>query len=623
MITAHVLTIPTVPRNCAVTLRFVACSVAVWLAFALNHVADAQVQVASYRVGFLGQPASCEPAWIRHVAWNRENIGKLKALGFTVIQVDVAWTRPDDEILCIEDLVELTPEEQQKYPQPVPLRSKAGAENLAARQETIRQRIGLAKEAGLRTLLLVGAPYNAHGRYGDNPPNCILDEKTTQRYVLLLERLAQLFPGLDDLQVYTYDVDAWLCSEFGTCARCRGVPLHTRLVGFVNTLASTWSRVTPGGRVWWEPWELSSGQSLRCLELLSPKGLGLVIHCNSAEVMATMAVDRWVKNMGTVALRRGIPVMVQYFLGGTSEETEPYFLAHPLVTLRGLRGIAQVPGLVGIKEYYGLGPDRDDPNLRMTGLFFHNPQIGEAEALRQLAQPYGQTADSMIRYWTLTSESMELFPWETTWFIREIGRSRVDHSLSAATLRGMDINTPTWRSSRHATFLRIEPAYPPHPWMLEDVQLRCEQAARRMGEALEVGLQLRQNLPAEFAASFTQNLYDLGRFQRRALAYAYHLRETNLVTCLRAASKDGATEHVQRLSQELLSVMADDLGNLRAEKAATLADPRPAPVANTGDWPDMEAAIALAHQDLRKFLDTYFADAPDQASKGPFSATSR
>lgn len=620
---ARALIIQSIRRFGEVASRFFACSLAACFALALLSVADAQTQVAPYRVGFLGQPASCEAAWIRSIEWNRENIDKLKTLGFTVIQVDVAWTRPDDEILCIEDLVELSPAEQKEYPQPVPLRSRAGADSLAARQETIRRRIALAKEAGLRTLLLVGAPYNAHARYGDNPPNCILDEKTSQRYVLMLERLAQVLPGLDDLQVYTYDVDAWLCSEFGNCARCRGIPLHTRLVGFVNLLASTWSRVAPGGRVWWEPWELSSGQSLRCMEMLAPEGLGLVMHCNSAECMATMAVDRWVKNMGSIAQRRGIPVMVQYFLGGTSEETEPYFLAHPLVTLRGLQAIAQLPGLLGIKEYYGLGPDRDDPNLRMTGIFFQNPKVSETEALEQLAKPYGQAAGRMIQFWKLTSEGMELFPWETTWFIREIGRSRVDHSLSAATLRGMDINTPTWRSSRHSTFLRIEPAFPPHPWMLEDVQLRCEAAAQRMGQAIEAGLQLRQDLPADFAASFAQNLLDLGKFQRRALAYAYHLRETNIATSLRSARKDDAQEQVQRLSQELLGVLRKDLGNVSVEKSAALADPTPALVANAANWPEMEAAISLLQQDLPKFLDTYFADAPDQGSKGAFSATSR
>ena len=439
----------------------------------------------------------------------------------------------------------------------------------------------------------------------------------------MLERLVTVLPGLDDLQVYTYDVDAWLCSEFGKCARCRGVPLHTRLVGFVNTLASTWSRVNPGGRVWWEPWELSSGQSLRCLESLQPAGLGLVMHCNAAECMATMSVDRWVKNMGAIAHQRGIPVMVQYFLGGTSEETEPYYLSHPLVTLRGLKAIAAIPGLTGIKEYYGLGPDRDDPNLRMTGLFFRNPGISEAEALAELARPYGAAADEMIRFWRLTSEGMELFPWETTWFIREIGRSRVDHSLSAATLRGMDINTPTWRSSRHSTFLRIEPAYPPHPWMLEDIQLRCEVAANRMAQALTLGMLIQPRLPAGISGDFTQNLLDLAQFQCRALAYAYHLRETNLATCLRAARSDGTPELATRLTDELLAVMTSDLENVCRNKLAKAGDPNPDPGSSAGAWPEMEAAIELARQDLPQFLDTYFGDAPDRGSKGAFSATSR
>ena len=481
-----------------------------------------------YRVGLLAQPASCEPAWIRKIEWNKENVGKLKALGFNAIQVDVAWTRPDDEILNLEDLVEMSAEEQKAYPQPVPLRSRAGSENLAAHGKRSVSASLWPKEAGLRTLLLVGAPYNAHGRYGNDPPNCILDEKTRKRHVLMLEKLVEAMPGLDDLQVYTYDVNAWLCSEFGKCPRCRGVPLHRRLAGFVNLLASTWCKLSPGGRLWWEPWELSCGQSLSCMELLDSEGLGLVMHCNTAECMATMPVDRWLKNMAAIAKQRGIPVMVQYFLGGTSEETEPYFLSHPLVTLRGLRAIAAVPGVTAIKEYYGLGPDRDDPNLRMTGLFFAHGAIGEEEALEELARPYGKAAAAMIRFWRLTSEAVEMFPWETTWFVREIGRSRVDHSLTSATLRGMDISTPSWRSSRHSTFLRIEPAYPPHPWMLEDVQLRCEAAANRMARALDVGIPLQRSLPAEVSQNFAINLLDLGRFEQR--------RWPMRITCARRTS---------------------------------------------------------------------------------------
>jgi ribosomal protein L12E/L44/L45/RPP1/RPP2 len=229
----------------------------------------------------------------------------------------------------------------------------------------------------------------------------------------------------------------------------------------------------------------------------------------------------------------------------------------------------------------------------------------------------------MIRFWRLTSEGMELFPWETTWFIREIGRSRVDHSLSAATLRGMTCPTPTWQSSRHATFMRIEPAYPPHPWMLEDIQLRCEAAADRMSRAMKVGARLQRDLPRESVDNFALNLLDLGRFQRRALAYAYHLRETNIATCLRAARADKEQATADRLAQELLAVMKADLENVYADGRATVADPTPATAATAGSWPEMETSRDLARRDMQKFLATYFGDAPDTASKGIFSATSR
>ena len=74
-----------------------------------------------------------------------------------------------------------------------------------------------------------------------------------------------------------------------------------------------------------------------------------MLHCNIAEVIGTMPVDRWPKNNAALAQQRGIPVIVEYWLAGPSEELESYYhLAHPLVTLRGLKAIASVPGVVGI-----------------------------------------------------------------------------------------------------------------------------------------------------------------------------------------------------------------------------------------------------------------------------------
>ena len=71
----------------------------------------------------------------------------------------------------------------------------------------------------MRTIFHFGAPYNAHARCGDGPPNCPLDPDVPPRYEKLLRAFVRDFPGVDDLWVYTYDQDTWLCSEFGPCPR--------------------------------------------------------------------------------------------------------------------------------------------------------------------------------------------------------------------------------------------------------------------------------------------------------------------------------------------------------------------------------------------------------------------
>ncbi len=589
---------------------FTACLISFWiLLLYMPEVFSQKDHPLQYKVGFLGIPYSVEGEMHVPVEWNEANLDKLKQLGFNMVQINVAWgSRPGDEPLNIEDVVELPPDIQALYPQPVPLRSKPSPESREQRRSDLRHRIELCRKAGLRTLFHFGAPYNAHSRYGDAPPNCISDPKVSQRYIFLLEIFTREFPGVDDILVYTYDQDAWLCSEFGPCPRCTGVPLHERLVPFLDQLSAAWQRLSPKGRFWWEPWELSAGQSLECVEHVNSEGFGLMLHCNTAEVMAALPVDRWFKNMCSLASKRGIPVVGEYFLGGASEELEPFVnLSHPLVTLRGLKALASVPGISGIKEYYGLAPDREDPNLRMTGLFFRNPQIAESEALQLLAEPYGKAKGDIIRFWQLTSEGMELFPWETSWLIREVGRSRPDHSLSAAILRGMNVPTPSWRSTRHSIYMRIEPAAPPDPWMLEDVQLRCELAAKTMEQALETGNKIRDNIPQSLQGRFDLNQDELAAFRRRAMAYAYHLRETNLAFLMRNAIERGQPVP-DEMTTELLMVMKNDLINFEAGQASV--------------WKEMENAIGLLQKDVDAFLKTCFLPAADQNSKGIFSVTS-
>jgi hypothetical protein len=342
---------------------------------------------------------------------------------------------------------------------------------------------------------------------------------------------------------------------------------------------------------------------LQCVERIDPACVGLSLHTNIAEAQVTLVVDRWFKNTAALAQSRGIPVLGENFLGAGSEEVEPYVsLSHPLATWRLLEAVSRVPGVCGIKEYYGLMPDREDPNLRATGLFLAYPRRSDEEMLAELARPYGAAADEMVQFWTLTSTAMELFPWDASWFIREIGRSDPVHSLSAAFLRGYCAETPSWLSTRDAIFMKVNNDEP-HPWMLEDVQLRCDLAARRFQAALDLGRGLLPRLQGTLAGRFARNLADLEGLIQRAWAYVYHIRASSLAEMLRTRLEKNE-DLPEAMRAELLTVM-------RADQA------------NMGQAEPLETAIALFERDLPAFLRDYYALAENQASKGYFSLTSR
>ncbi|MEP7357078.1 MAG: hypothetical protein ABI847_07550 [Anaerolineales bacterium] len=598
------------------------------------------------RVAHLGNPNSAEPfKFWRAVPWTDANLQRLKDIGFNTIQVNVAWgPRPADEPLNLEDVVELPPALAARYPQVVPLNCDPSPAARLRRRAEVRDRSAACHRLGLRTLFHFGAPYNNHMAYGDGPPNCISDPAVLQRYILLLEIFARDFPHVDDILVYTYDQDAWLCSEFGPCPRCLGTPLHQRLPKFLEGLAAAWRALRPGphGRLWWEPWELSAGQVYACIPHLPPDLFGLALHSNVAEVMATYPADRWLKNTAALAADQGLPVIVEHWLSGPCEEQEPLLhLSHPLVTLRALRAIAACAGVTGIKEYYGLDPDREDPNLRATALFLANANITDEQALAALAAPYGApAAEHMERFWQLTSRGMELFPWDVAWYVRQIGRSRVDHALSAARIRGMPCRTPSWCSTRATIFLRSYETYTEDdPWLREDIQLRAHLAAEAWAAALALGAQTLSAVPAALRLSFQRNLLDLGRL---------HRRETNLAQMLRdyPAAPGSSIAAPARLIAELRACLQADLANYAAEQQADASAAAlglfPLSRLEPGlPWTEAQDALRLLDADLPAFLAQYLTPAPvtqvgpnpqpgynpllteKLAAKGLFSVTSR
>ena len=547
------------------------------------------VQHFDYKVGILGTPSA------PNVECNDKNMELMKELGFNTMQLNIAWGyRPADNALNLEDVISVPAEFRLPVDEDSTLNKNIGSSKtfihapyrIAARAAELKHRIVMCEKYGMRTIFHFGAPFVAYPAV-EPLSQCISDPQTLKRYVKLIENFHREFPGVDDLLLYTYDQNAWLCSEDGPCKRCSGVPLDNRVTKFVNTLARTWHKLNKDGRLWWEPWEISAGQTYAAIEKLDPACVGLSIHSSITEVQIASAADRWFKNVLTLAGERKIPVLGEVWLGTATEEIEPYiYLPSPLATLRALRAMNNAGKLTGIKEYYGNIPDREDPNLRMASIFFQNHEINDDEALNLLAKPYENAAGKVKLYWRYSSEVIEMYPWDISWFTREVGRSDPQHLLTAATLKGASWVTPSWLSNRRAAFMRTVETESPHFWMLEDAQLRFEATARKIDQSLAAAADARKDVPKKYLAEFDMGVNELIGFKQRCLAYTYHIRETNLCKIMRRSIEKTGKVNDANLT-ELRTILIKDQQN---QGAGNLIAP----------------AIEMLDKDVRKFLNTYF-----------------
>ena len=557
-----------------------------------NFINSKKAQNVDYKVGIIGAPS------FPNVEVNDRNMQLMKKLGFNALQLNIAWGyRPDDNPLNLEDVLVLP----KKFELPVDIDSTLNTnvgssktfirtpDKIAARANELKHRIALCKKYGMRSIFHFGAPFVAYPAI-EPLSQCISDPLTIERYVTLLNNFHHEFPGVDDLLLYTYDQNAWLCSEDGVCERCNGVPLDKRVASFVNRLAQTWNSLNNDGKLWWEPWEISAGQTYSIIEQLDSKCVGLSIHSSITEVQIALPADRWFKNMLTLAEEKNIPVIGELWLGTATEEVEPYlYLPTPLATLRALRAVNNGGKLKGIKEYYGNIPDREDPNLRMTSIFFNKPEISDNDALELLCKPYKNAAKKIEAYWKYSSEAIEMYPWDISWNSREVGRSDPHHLMTAATLKGVSWETPSWQSNRRAAFMRTVETETPHFWMMEDAQLRYEATARKIDQALVYANEARENVPKEYLSEFEMSIKELEGFRQRVLAYAYHIRETNLCNMMRCS-----LEKTEKVKEE----------NLRELREILIKDQQ-----NQGAENSIGQAINLLDKDLKKFLKTYFNDA--------------
>ncbi|MAG84624.1 hypothetical protein CMK10_10745, partial [Candidatus Poribacteria bacterium] len=299
-----------------------------------------------------------------------------------------------------------------------------------------------------------------------------------------------------------------------------------------------------------------------------------------------------------------IPVIVECYLGAASEEVEPFnYLSFPQVTFRQLKAIYNIDSICGIKEYFGTIPNKEDANLRVAGLFFKNPAITEHQAIDKLAVSYGQAAEKIKKFWAKTSEAMELFPWDTSWFIREVGRCDIHHGMSGAFIRGQQAHSPSWCSTRAAIFMKTD-SRQPDPWMLEDVQLRCTLAEARMAEAIEIGNHIKEIVPEKLREDFEKQLAEWVQFRKVAVSYKCHLRETNLAELMRKWKKKTGSVPPEFITEMRQLLVLDNQNQTQSE--------------------EILAAIKCLDTDVEKFISTYFViEGEDEISKGHFSLTTK
>ena len=405
-----------------------------------------------YFVGIVGNPS------VPDISWSDEQLEQIKALGVNMVQLSIAWGgKPANEVLNLEDLDK---EQREKF----------------------AFRIKQAQKHGLKTLAHFGIPRVI--KFDPLEPACILDPAIQKKYVELLSDFMASFPEVDDVLVYTFDQQAWLCSEFGPCPRCSGVPLDERVPGFLDLLNDTMQKCRPNTRLWWKPWELSKGQIVAILDKVKPAHLGLVLNPSTSNEVypfddRSFKSDLGVRRFVQLAKERNIPVLGEFdhTLYKPLYMMEDFF---PRLIYEQMQGWKAMEGLVGVKEYYGFAPSTFSVNAAMLKAWMKSPDAPLDKLLQEIAAPYGpKAAPLMIQAWEFVTQHVQAYPWDVTYLIGPMGLDRHwdgTHDWEPVNIPNATWDTPIWKANRRANFMLTQDKLA-HPWLFEDAGLRLEDSA--------------------------------------------------------------------------------------------------------------------------------------------------
>lgn len=494
---------------------------------------EQQVDPFKYKIAIVGNPSDPD------MRYDSSQMQALKDLGFNTLQLNIAWgARPADEPLNLEDIL---------YVEGVGDPAKV-AERLA----NIKERARIAKQWGFRTLFHFGAP-RVDSLYKILTPelidiatekNSIQKQEIVDKYVDLLKRLKAEVPELDDIEIYTFDQEAWVGNEFGNGPTDRDIPLAERIPGFLKVLTDTWRDVSPEGMVWWEPWEISAGQIYAMIPSLPTENFGLFLHSNIAEVQLSRPVDVWFKNTVRLCAEREIPVVGEIFMASANEEIGPLTrVAAPRLVAEELDAVGNVPKIAGVKEYFGMVPDRYDPNLLMAAAKMRNLDVSIEETLRELADPYGAASGDVLAAWEASAVGLSVFPWDATWRFRSLPINlagiEVFHKWDVAHIEGAVAPSPSWKSTRRSLFMTTE-SESLDPWFFEDIELRCATSSEKLLKAIKHYKNAMEQVQEEpYVSYLNENKEQLAVLEQMVTAIRCYCREANLTYLMRKHVEEG------------------------------------------------------------------------------------
>jgi len=353
-------------------------------------------------VGLVGNPSVIED-----IKWDDEQLEGLKELGVNMLQLSLAWGgKPGNEVINLEDFDE-DPIQVEKW----------------------KYRIKQAEKHGFTTLAHFGIPRMLN--YSTYKAACILEKEVQDKYVNLIKKFMTTFPEVNDILVYTYDQNAWICSEFGPCPHCTGIPISDRLPDFLNLLNNAMKETRPAGQttLWWKPWEISKGQCIDILKKTDPQGFGLMLNSSTSNEVypfndGSFNSDLGLKRIVQFAYENDIPVVGEFdhTLYKPLYQVDDYF---PRLIYEQMNGWKEMKGIIGVKEYYGFAPSTYSVNYSMLAAWMKSPTASLEELLNQIAAPYGKkSAPLMKQAWEYVAQAVEAYPWDVTYLIGPMGLQR-------------------------------------------------------------------------------------------------------------------------------------------------------------------------------------------------------